>query len=340
MRFVTSSLLIALLALPLSAQPPAKPDQKKPAESKPAPGSLEDVISQALRNSPEIHAAEAKVRSAEADLQKTRMEVLQKVTTAKFALDAAKKNVDVSKEVLDYQTKLHQKSFTDAATLRKSQLELERSKAEVQRLEADLNALLGRVPGKQSVVQQLNTTQFWNVTPYMDDWRHSLLQPNTAWSATLNPTLLSDGTVRWAVMNQPYAWHAELFARTAPTSVSERIRIALDKPIKLDAPKEALPLTVTLEMLRKKAGVDVPIRVLAANKSLTIELMAGELPLGAWLQAVEDSAPEIAMAVREYGILVTLKERLPRDAEPIRDFWRRSRAEQAKPKEKPASKKQ
>jgi len=332
MRFLTISAVALLLVLPVMAQPPA--EAKKPDEpAKPAPGSLEDVIAQALRNSPEIHAAEAKVRSAEADLQKTRMEVLQKVTTAKFALEAAKKNVEIAKEVAEHKQKLQQKALIDPATARKAQLDLERAQAEVQRLESDLNAMLGRVPGRTAAAHFVEPAT----------WRHSLFQQGALNQSALNPN--------WDpifVREMDTLWHSRLNLNygsvdinrpSTPGSITDRIRTALDQPLKLEAPKEGLPLAETLEMIRKKAGIEVPIRVLTAKKAITIELMAGELPLGAWLQAVEDSAPDIAIAVREYGILVTLKERMPRDAELMRDFWRRSRAEQAKAKEKTEPKK-
>src|SRR5438093_12866113 len=61
-------------------QQPAKPGAAdKKEEQKPAAGSLEDLIAQALRNNPDIRVAEAKVREAEAELNRTQISVAQKV---------------------------------------------------------------------------------------------------------------------------------------------------------------------------------------------------------------------------------------------------------------------
>ena len=49
--------------------------------------------------------------------------------------------------------------------------------------------------------------------------------------------------------------------------------------------------------------------------------MTGELPVGAWLQMFEDSVPDLRMVVREYGILVTTKDRVPQGALTVQDFW-------------------
>lgn len=328
--FLTFALTLAIVS-PLVAQPPADP--KKPAEPpKPAAGSLEDLVARALQNNAEIHAAAAKVRSAEAEYQKTKLEVLQKVAAAKFNLEAARKTVKLAEAYNARQRELAGKNVISTFELQKSQLDVERAVADVQRFEADLNMMLGQVPGKPVLRQNVLEV------PYGVDLYRYLLNRNANDSVWLsleelaNPSPLLAGRqlIANGHDNSVRLWAPLVHAAPAPTSVSERIRLALEKPLKLEAPNEAVPLAEMLEYIRKKAGVDVPIRMLTGNKPLPIELMAGELPLGAWLQAVEDSAPEIAIAVREYGILVTLRERLPRDAELLRDFWRRSRTAAAK----------
>ena len=76
--------LLPLAALLLAAglvlgQGAPKKDVPTP---KPAPGSLEDTLEKALRNSADIKAAEAKVRNAEAELNRVRHQVLTKATVA------------------------------------------------------------------------------------------------------------------------------------------------------------------------------------------------------------------------------------------------------------------
>src|SRR5207237_8373668 len=95
-----------------------------------------------------------------------------------------------------------------------------------------------------------------------------------------------------------------------------------DKPVKIKEWKQPLPVDDVIEYLKKKAGVDFPIRGLRMYKLSPVDLMAGELPLSAWLLAVEDAVPELRFVVREYGLLVTTKDRMPEDAVRLREFLR------------------
>src|SRR5438874_1867865 len=96
--------LAALLALLAAApfcggQPKADPakdkapakDQKAPAKSK-----LEEMLEQALLHNPDIRVAEAKLREAEAELNRARLLVTQKVVTLQASLEAARANVAVA----------------------------------------------------------------------------------------------------------------------------------------------------------------------------------------------------------------------------------------------------
>src|SRR4051794_33829889 len=55
---------------------------------KPEPGSLEDLLDKALRQNADIRAAEAKVREAEAELNRVRHQVLAKVVSLRNDIDA------------------------------------------------------------------------------------------------------------------------------------------------------------------------------------------------------------------------------------------------------------
>src|SRR5262245_33345552 len=61
---------------PAKSTPPAAKPAEKP---KTDPDSLEAVIADAMKNNPDIRAAEAKVREAEANLNKVRSEVMVQV---------------------------------------------------------------------------------------------------------------------------------------------------------------------------------------------------------------------------------------------------------------------
>jgi hypothetical protein len=59
---------------------------------------------------------------------------------------------------------------------------------------------------------------------------------------------------------------------------------------------------------------------------IKVNLHLEQLPLGAVLQALEDtlvsSNPRIGFAVREYGILAAQEAELPKGAVMVRDIWR------------------
>src|SRR5579883_1482356 len=69
-------------AKPVPKDKPAPPANAKPAPAKPeksAVPSLQELLTQALRENPDIRVAEAKLREAEADLNRTRLQVTRKV---------------------------------------------------------------------------------------------------------------------------------------------------------------------------------------------------------------------------------------------------------------------
>jgi hypothetical protein len=87
-RSITVLLIIVGLAF---GQQPAKKSPATKAPPKPEPGSLEDTLEKALRNSADIKASEAKVREAEAELNKVRHQVLTKATAVHNDLSLAKR---------------------------------------------------------------------------------------------------------------------------------------------------------------------------------------------------------------------------------------------------------
>src|SRR5688572_25663246 len=69
-------------------QPPAEKPKAEKAEG--SSSRLEELLATALRHSPDVQVAEAKVREAEAELRRTRLTLLQKVIEAHLAVEAQK----------------------------------------------------------------------------------------------------------------------------------------------------------------------------------------------------------------------------------------------------------
>jgi hypothetical protein len=127
--------------------------------------------------------------------------------------------------------------------------------------------------------------------------------------------------------------------------VPDRIRAALDKPVKLGAKGEKVTLEKALEVFKRDAALDVPVRGSfplrpvqdpknpTEVKSRPVEVVSEgeELPVGAWFQLFEDSAVFVKWGgaatrfrfyVREYGLFIASAEAAPPDAPTLTEFWK------------------
>jgi hypothetical protein len=292
---------------------------------------------------------------------------MQQVVSLKNAVDAQKKAVEMAELSHKRITELKKSNIVPEAEVQQSEALLAKAKADLAKLEADLAIPLGRLPGKYETVDlgASSTSQGWETFQGLAtgrvEWQNGLPQfqwnypgqwtPQAQWQRNLNtsPTFAPyvTGGQTW---NSANGWSGVILSpsdasmlagasKNAPGSMADKIRLALDKPIKIASWKGPMPLEDVIEFLRKKAETDVPFRLLMGDHvTERIDLMDGELPLGAWLQAVEDSIPHLVIVMRDYGILITTRERAPENVEPIRNFWHRARAtEKAKDPEKVAT---
>src|SRR5262245_37259708 len=100
---VTVALLLVVAGRPLLAQAqPQKPAESKPSNAGQPPagvpsGSLEELLARALKENPDIRVAETKLREAEAELNRIRLQVMQKVVSYQRDLDLATKTLDEAK---------------------------------------------------------------------------------------------------------------------------------------------------------------------------------------------------------------------------------------------------
>src|SRR5262249_59137832 len=72
------------------------------APPSPAKSKLEEMLEQALKANPDLRVAAAKVQEAEAELNRTRLEVTRKVVTLYTGLEAARKTVEVAEKRLGH----------------------------------------------------------------------------------------------------------------------------------------------------------------------------------------------------------------------------------------------
>jgi len=123
-----------------------------------------------------------------------------------------------------------------------------------------------------------------------------------------------------------YLYDLSSLALKSASPLTDKLRKALDKPVRLDAQK--LSSRDILELVRDKmlAGVNLTVRPKALKKDGVDIGIRESIPLGAFLQYLEDEL-DVVFVLRDYGIVVVgADERLPPGAISVIDFWKRGKA--------------
>ena len=321
---VTAVLVAANLVFAQGTPPKDQPKKDAPAKkepAKPAPGSLEDTLEKALRNSADIKAAESKVRDAEAELNRVRQQVLTKATALHADLNLAKRMLTLAEESSRRLETLTMTGAIDQQSLYAARTAVEKHRGEVEKLETELKSLRGEFAIKSVGIR----------------WQDETLDPSGIYFNGKNPTgnlQIFDPVEATYVGDLKAAWinlaggPAKAPALQAP--MAERVRKWLDQEFK--GAYIGAPITEALESLRTQSGSEVPVRMaLHGQRKDDAKIdMEGTMPIGAWLQVIEDTDPDIRILVRDYGLLVTTKDRIPEGAARAIDFWK---AKETRPKE-------
>ena len=320
-----ASLSILLVGVAAFAQQPAAPPKdpkEKKAEQAPQPGSLEDLLSQALRNNPDIRVAEAKVREAEAELQRTRIATAQKMAVLHASIEIARKARDEAEQRFRTTQRLYQtgKGLESEEGMRTAKLAWERAIHEVVKLESEMPALLGKLPGKlgednkaQAGSAATQRAIHWLQLMQLVEQDHIPFPDEIGWYP---PAEALVGSLR---------------AREAAPkgTMAERIRKALDTPINGDY--KGKPIAEIIKDFEKKLD-GIAFRVaISPIPDRQMDINLGQVPLGSAIQAINDIIPDHRFVVRDYGILFTRKDWLPPGALLLHDFWK-SDAGKDKPK--------
>lgn len=313
--------LVAGLAL---GQQPAKKEAAPKEPTKPAPGSLEDTLEKALRSSADIKAAESKVRDAEAELNRVRHQVLTKATVLHSDMQVAKRMLIVAEETFALTRRGFEQGKVPQAEVLAAQSAIEKARGEVEKLEAQLKALRGEFALKNFNVSNI---------AFVPDG-------NPHWAVNM------DGTIRVWNAQSDSAWILEkttgsvlgankLESSSVQTPMAERIRKLLDQEVEFEVNGQ---IHQVLDDLLEVAKSDIPIRKLLNPQPDAPVALRGKLSVGAWFQAIEDSDPSIRILIRDYGLLLTTKDRVPEGAARVLDFWK-AKEVKTKTDPKPAEKK-
>ena len=319
-----------------------QPLAPKPFE--PKKESLEDDIAKALRTHPDILVADAEAHLANAKLQQTKQAVAQKVAAAKREkakaigeLASASKvsessavalvkvveqlrllkiaNGNENVETLNMEVTVER--FKVAAL--ESERAKEAAKAKLANAEAEYEALVG----KAATTARLELNGHVLLSPKFDQEDFSVVR---LWNPDSRQLLVQELLVQAA---QPQ-----------PGSFAERLLAALDKPVKLEAMKEA-ELGTVYSALVKAANLNCLVRIPSREQSsmasdpARIDLPAGEHSLLAWLQLINDATTDrigrsaqpkrYELYVRDYGLLLAAPDLAPPDALAVHDYWKRQR---------------
>ena len=289
----------------------SEPAKAPPASEKAAPAKskLEEMLAQALKDNPDIRVAAAKLGEAEAELNRVRLGVMQKVVTLYHSMEMARADVATAERTL----------------ARVRQLGRAVSREEVDAAEVALAAAKAKLAAVEAEVPYVTGKQ-----PHM----------TAAESATMRGLLFlqgmqTAGARKADLSNTQYALLGlEAARRPVQGPLADRLRKALDTPVSLRVTEGSVADVLRLLREQEPALTIKYVPRAGAGPKLTFELK--DMPLGAALEYLLDSLTDYTIVIREYGLLLTVEDRVPPGAVPLRDFWKRGRGQAAAEKHPPA----
>jgi hypothetical protein len=301
----------------------------KPAQA--AEPTLEEMLTNALKDNPDIRVAEAKVREAEAELNRTRLQVTQKVLAFRFSRESQKAVIKFAEENMQRMQKLKQTNAISQEDFKVAEQNLAAAKAKLAEIEAEMPYLLGqhRIPvftllpsadGKTFVVHKKDASPLDIATHLRFDVVN--VEPET-------------------VINS---------SNQERTTIADKVRKALETQVTVDYRQKQLG--EILDDLKKKAP-GLSIHDLSGISGQVLDLkIDGQVPLRTALELLEDTcsvlqrqtfeggavgaALRVSFVLRDYGLLFAPNESLPPGAVHISNLG--PAVQPAKPKEKPAEK--
>lgn len=278
---------------------PGRPQkQKVPEKSK-----LEEMLAEALQNNPDIRVAAAKLAEADAELNRTRLQVIQKVVMLHHAILSQKAVVEVTQKKYDRVKDLNQSRAINSQMVDEASAELTAAKAKLEELEAQMPALLGKTP-------QGN---------YTGNYTQTLQQARLLHQEGIRSSLQ---TRRGMIAEAEWKWER---IHKATGSIAEKIRKALQTPVKVDY--KDMKLGAILDDLAKKVA-GASFRLINAKEHKTSMRFEETLPLSAVLQALSDEF-DCYFYVREYGILAAFPNSAPSGAMTVEEFLRQKPADES-----------
>jgi hypothetical protein len=330
MRLLTISAVLGVF-LSAWAAPAQTPEiQKKVNEAlaheKEKAAALEDLLAQALKDNPDIRVAESKLREVEAELNRVRLQVTQKVVAAQRELAQRRAALAEARAVLARLQKLSDSGAAPVASLEGAQANLQKLQADLARVEDDLPFLLGRKvfhgieKGVLLAPLDRSAEQLW-----------LRLATGATDRPPQEPKKAEENKVQWYSAESYLELLQEQFKPSSrlPADMSDKLRKALDTPVKVDFHQASQKDFVDFLQQRAK-GLNIVAHVHIFGKSEEgpmsgpgpVDLHLTEMvPLGAVFQFLEDRY-DWRFVIRDYGIVITGPKHVPPGAVYLQDFWK------------------
>jgi hypothetical protein len=293
-RLLALALVLSGTSLGL-AQRPSQGGGSQSPPPKEEKTQLEAMLAEALKNNPDIRVATASLAAADAELNRTRLQVAQKVITLHAAIASQKAEVAYRQSQFERIKKLGEQKSVEMQVVDEAQQKLTVAKAKLAELEAQLPAVLGK--SRETMRQEI--VQPHRLSIFLDR----------------NPDIRSVEMMRSREMVGPMA---------------ERIRKALQTSVKVNY--EDAKFDDILNILSKQVeGLSFrnQFRRESVPESKITLRFEESLPASAILQALSDETGCVFL-VRDYGILVVVNnpKNVPPGAMTVEEFLRQKPAEE------------
>lgn len=291
--FVTPTFVFGQPPNPMSPKP--GPEQRKVTEA-PAKSKLEQMLEIALKNNPDLRVAESKALAADAEVSRTRLAVSQKVVLLYNNLEAARATVQLAEKQLVRLQSLLRSGTASVNDLAEVEAKLILAKADLAKLEAEVPYLLGqqnsqdRADGNRARVTLRLSAADAGLT--LEDYRKDY-----------NALVLSLQQKNAATVNK---------------SMSEKLHAALEKTI--DLKQNGAAVKDLFDEWQDTGKFNIPVILKDGSDVIPKDISFKSVSMGAVLQWLEDSLPDHRFVVRDYGLVLMKRDKVPPDALLLDDF--------------------
>jgi hypothetical protein len=304
---------------------------EKPA-AKQAEPTLEEMLNKALKDNPDIRVAEAKVREADAELNRTRLQVTQKVLVFHHSRESQKAIIRVAEEDLQRIQKLEANKAVSQEEVKQAQQRLSASKAKLAEIEAEMPYLLGqqqRLAVGSATISPEGKWLISNTDGTVKLWESAIIDPAKPTDINWRSPILENSNTNF-IDSGTFQLIGQVNQTTKETgSIADKVRKALETQVTVDYKQK--PVHDILEDLKKKVP-GLSIHDLSGVSQIVINLhIDGQVPLRTALEMLEDTGSvllhqsesgRVSFVLRDYGILFAPVSSLPSDAVHISNLGR------------------